>query len=124
MSSSAACECGAQEQTVDHVFLQCPIHRPPHGAHDLTVRPASRGGNRANVPPPRNFQKHILRYNILLQSVCHPEKYQLVAAMLTVLEYSCPVPARRSSAAKQWIERTGLHDEGPGNIFSWFVAAQ
>ena len=35
MASSAACECGA-EHTVDHV-LQCPIHRPPHGLHGLTV---------------------------------------------------------------------------------------
>ena len=26
MASSAACECGAEEQTVDHVVLQCPIH--------------------------------------------------------------------------------------------------
>jgi len=37
MPSSAACECGAEEQTVDHVVLQCPIHRPPHGLHGLTV---------------------------------------------------------------------------------------
>ena len=36
MSSSAACECDA-EQTVDHVVLQCPIHRPPHALHGLTV---------------------------------------------------------------------------------------
>ena len=36
MASSAACECGA-EQTVDHVVLHCPIHRPPHGLHGLTV---------------------------------------------------------------------------------------
>jgi len=34
---SVACGCGAEEQTVDHVVLQCPIHRPPHGLHDLTV---------------------------------------------------------------------------------------
>jgi len=27
-------ECGAEEQTVDHVVLQCSIHRPLHG---LTV---------------------------------------------------------------------------------------
>jgi len=33
MTPSAACECAA-EQTVHHVVLQCPIHRPPHG---LTV---------------------------------------------------------------------------------------
>ena len=31
MASSAACECGAEKQTVDHVVLQCPIHRPLHG---------------------------------------------------------------------------------------------
>jgi len=36
MASSAACECGA-EQIVDHVVLHCPIHRPPHGLHGLTV---------------------------------------------------------------------------------------
>jgi len=33
-SPSAACECGAEEQIVDHVVLQCPIHRTLHG---LTV---------------------------------------------------------------------------------------
>ena len=27
--TAAACECGAKEQTVDHVVLQCPIYRPP-----------------------------------------------------------------------------------------------
>jgi len=37
MASSAACECGAEEQTVDHVVLQCPINRPSHGLHRLTV---------------------------------------------------------------------------------------
>jgi len=37
VASSAACECGAQEPTVDHVVLQCPIHRPPHGLHGLKV---------------------------------------------------------------------------------------
>ena len=31
------CECDAEEQTVDHVVFQCPIHRPPHGLHGLTV---------------------------------------------------------------------------------------
>ena len=29
MAWSAVCECGAEEQTVGHVVLQCPIHRPP-----------------------------------------------------------------------------------------------
>ena len=37
MASSAACDCGAEKPTVDHVVLQCPIHRPPHGPHGLTV---------------------------------------------------------------------------------------
>jgi len=36
-ASSAACECGAEEQMVDCGVLQCPIHRPPHGVHGLTV---------------------------------------------------------------------------------------
>jgi len=37
MASSATGECGAEEQTVDHVILQCLIHPPPHGLHGLTV---------------------------------------------------------------------------------------
>jgi len=37
MASSAVCECGAEELTVDHVVLQCPIHRPPHGLYGLTA---------------------------------------------------------------------------------------
>jgi len=36
MAPYAACECGAGEQTVDHVVLQCLIHRFPHGL-GLTV---------------------------------------------------------------------------------------
>ena len=36
-ASFAACECGAEEQTVYHVVLQRPIHQPPHGLHGLTV---------------------------------------------------------------------------------------
>ena len=31
------CECGASEQTTDHVLTACPIHRAPHGARGLTV---------------------------------------------------------------------------------------
>ena len=34
---SPNCECGAFEQTADHVLTTCPIHRAPHGARGLTV---------------------------------------------------------------------------------------
>ena len=34
---STDCECGASEQTADHVLTACPIHRAPHGARGLTV---------------------------------------------------------------------------------------
>ena len=34
---SLNCECGASEQTADHVLAACPIHRAPHGARGLTV---------------------------------------------------------------------------------------
>jgi len=37
MAPSGVCECGAEEQTLDHVVLHCPIHRPPHGVDGLTV---------------------------------------------------------------------------------------
>ena len=34
---SPNCECGASEQTADHVLTACPIHRAPHGARGLKV---------------------------------------------------------------------------------------
>ena len=37
LAPSPNCECGAFEQTVDHVLTACPIHRAPHGARGLTV---------------------------------------------------------------------------------------
>jgi len=37
MPASAACGCGAEDQTVDHIFFQCPLHRPPIGLHGRTV---------------------------------------------------------------------------------------
>jgi len=36
MARSSAFECGAKEQTGEHVVLYCPIHQPPHIVHDLT----------------------------------------------------------------------------------------
>ena len=35
MVSTVACECGAEEQTVDHVVLLCLIPRPPQRPHAL-----------------------------------------------------------------------------------------
>ena len=37
LTPSPNCECGASEQTADHVLTMCPIHRAPHGARGLTV---------------------------------------------------------------------------------------
>ena len=37
LTFSPHCECGASEQTADHVLTACPINRAPHGARDLTV---------------------------------------------------------------------------------------
>ena len=31
------CECGAPEQTADHVVITCPIHRASHEARGLMV---------------------------------------------------------------------------------------
>ena len=33
----AKCECGASEQTADHIILTCPIHQAPRGIMDPTV---------------------------------------------------------------------------------------
>ena len=35
LASSASCECGAEEQTADHVILECPIYQAPNGIHGL-----------------------------------------------------------------------------------------
>ena len=37
LASSAKCECGASEQTADHIILTCPTHRTPQGITGLTV---------------------------------------------------------------------------------------
>ena len=37
LTPSPNCECGASEQTADHVLTACPIHWAPHGARGLTV---------------------------------------------------------------------------------------
>ena len=37
LASSAKCECGACEQTADHIVLTCPIHRAPRGIMGLRV---------------------------------------------------------------------------------------
>ena len=37
LGPSPNCECGASEQTVDHVLTACPMHWAPHGAQGLMV---------------------------------------------------------------------------------------
>ena len=37
LAPSPNCECGASEQTADHVLTACPIHWASHGAQGLTV---------------------------------------------------------------------------------------
>ena len=37
LALSPNCECGASEQTADHILTACPIHRAPHGARGLTI---------------------------------------------------------------------------------------
>ncbi|CAK8692973.1 unnamed protein product [Clavelina lepadiformis] len=37
MAPSAACECGAEEQTADHVITSCPTYRHPCGNRGLTT---------------------------------------------------------------------------------------
>ena len=37
LAPSPNCQCGASEQTADHVLTACPIHRAPHGGLGLTI---------------------------------------------------------------------------------------
>ena len=42
LADSAACECGAPEQTVQHIMTTCPLHRPPSEAGLFDVGPETR----------------------------------------------------------------------------------
>ena len=35
LSKSPACDCGADQQTVNHIINVCPLYRPPNGLHGL-----------------------------------------------------------------------------------------
>ena len=35
LTPNAACECAAEEQTADHVILECPMYEAPNGMHGL-----------------------------------------------------------------------------------------
>jgi len=59
-ASSAACECGAGEQTVDHVVLHCQIYRHPYGVDGLTVLDdETRDNPMAAQHMPRDLMLHI-----------------------------------------------------------------
>ena len=36
MASTATCECGAKEQTIEHVITSCPIYHYPNGVRALS----------------------------------------------------------------------------------------
>ena len=35
LSRSPACDCGADQQTANHIITECPLYRPPNGVHGL-----------------------------------------------------------------------------------------
>ena len=35
LSNSPACDCGAAQQTENHIITECPLYRPPNGPHGL-----------------------------------------------------------------------------------------
>ena len=37
MASTAACECGAEEQTAEHIMTSCPLYCHPNGASALST---------------------------------------------------------------------------------------
>ena len=41
MAPVAACECGAEEQTIGHVALHSPIHQPLYGAGTIAGKPST-----------------------------------------------------------------------------------
>ena len=39
LADSAACQCGASEQTVEHIMTTCPLYRPPSEARLFDLGP-------------------------------------------------------------------------------------
>ena len=37
MAPSAACECGAEEQTADHIITSCPLYLSPNGPRGISA---------------------------------------------------------------------------------------
>ena len=35
LSKPPACDCGADQQTANHIITECPLYRPPNGLHGL-----------------------------------------------------------------------------------------
>ena len=35
LSKSSACDCGADQQTANHIITECPLHRPPNDLHSV-----------------------------------------------------------------------------------------
>jgi len=87
MAPSAACECGAEEQTTDHVVLQCPIHR----LHGLTV---------LDDQTIDWLLKHLPRNLVLSVS-----GFQQLAQMTTRLRTGC---ARRKTPIYKWCEQVKI----------------
>ena len=36
LSKSPACNCGVDQQTANHIIMECPLYHPPNGLHGLT----------------------------------------------------------------------------------------
>jgi len=54
MAFFGVCECGVEEQTVDHVVFQCLIHQPSHGLYSLTDVDEMRQSTDCSTPAPRS----------------------------------------------------------------------
>jgi len=68
MAPFAACESGAEEQTVDHVVLHCPIHQPPCRVHGLMVLDGETNKMAAQHVA-RNLVQRRIRYKQLAQAM-------------------------------------------------------
>ena len=76
MASTAACKCGAKEQTAEHVITSCPICHHPNGAHAFSdidqslvdwwkhVQPLSRPSSSRLSPPNEKEEDYVLDIKI------------------------------------------------------------
>jgi len=131
----AACECGAEEQTIGHVAVHSPIHRPLYGARSIAGKLSTglcvcAGGLDIKTIDETPLIHSVSYFNLgawNLTGRAKPTKdprgdWTAWSALpdstgWREIEYDCSTPGPASRVAKRWTSRTGSNDEEEVLIF-------